>query len=470
MNPEQMKKARQIHFIGIGGCGMSAIAKILAQQGFQVSGSDLKESSNTIRLKDLGVKIFFGHDAIHLREADLVVYSSAVRTDNPEYKEALSLGLPLWQRAEMLSWLMDQFQHRIAVAGTHGKTTTTSMLSHVFKQMELDPTFLIGGETDSVDGNARLGNGPYLIAEADESDGSFLNFNPTVEIITNIEADHLDHFGTLNKVEEGFEAFVEKLDPKGLLIMDGTQQGNQSLIEKVKKKFEVITYGLSGNVDYKADKMTYNSNESSYEVHHKGKTLGMAHLQIPGWQNVLNSLSIFAVGEHFELSFQRMASALQSFTGARRRFQVLGETDGIMVVDDYAHHPTEIRATLEAAKLGYPDRRLIAVFQPHRFTRTYFLFKEFSYAFEKASQVMITDVYSAGELPIPGVTGELIAVEIQKASKTNTEYLPRKEQIVTRLLETAKAGDIILLMGAGDINTIGKEFLTRLKIKDENKG
>ena len=464
-----MKRSRQIHFIGVGGCGMSAIAKILFQLGYQISGSDQKESSNTIRLKDLGVKVFIGQDASHLREADLVVFSSAVRPDNPEYAEAVSRGLPLWQRAEMLGWLMDQYQSKIAVAGTHGKTTTTSMLSHIFKQLELDPTFLIGGETDSVDGNARLGKGPYLIAEADESDGSFINFNPDVEVITNIEADHLDHYGTLQKVEESFFAFAEKLSGDGIIVMDGHQIGNQNLIKQIGTKHKIFTYGLKNGVDLWAQNIAYNEYESHFEVLFKGELIGSAHLKIPGWQNVLNALAAFAVGLHYGLSIQKMAGALQSFTGARRRFQVLGEQDGIVVIDDYAPHPTEIQATLEAARTGFPKKRIVAVFQPHRYSRTHFLFKEFAHAFNHADLVTLTDVYSAGELPIPGVSGQLIADEIKKSSKVSTAYFPRKQDIVTFLIENCQKDDIVLLMGAGDINTIGKELLTRLKLKNEAK-
>jgi len=459
-----LPKSKNIFLVGIGGCGVSAIGKVLYQMGYKVSGSDLKESGNTIRLKDLGVKVHIPHDANNVRDADFLVYSSAVKQDNPELKEAESRGIPIVRRAEMLSWVMNRFPNRIAVAGTHGKTTTTSMIAKLLFEGGMDPTYLVGGETDSVDGNARLGKGGWAVAEADESDGSFLELNPTISIVTNIEPDHMEYFGSVENLFKVFEDFVNKLTPDGLLVIGIDNPGCQSLLGKVNRKR--ITYGLSPEAEVVASNLAFDGTSTRFDVHYKGKPLGEVRLTIPGEQNVVNSLAALIVGMEAGLSFGNLANILHSFSGAKRRFQIIGEVGGVTVIDDYAHHPTEIAATLKAARLAWNgDRRIISVFQPHRYTRTFYLAEQFGTAFNDADLVILTDIYSAGETPIPGVDGKMMVDQVERHKEVL--YLPRKERIPEYLLKIVKPNDVVITMGAGDINTVGRELLSRLKLKHE---
>lgn len=458
-----IERLKNIFLIGIGGCGVSAIGKILHLLGFNVSGSDIKESSNTIRLRDMEVKVFIEHNASNIRNADLVVYSSAIDKANVELAEAAAKNIPVMKRAEMLSWIMDRFKYRVAVAGTHGKTTTTSMIAKILYDAKIDPTYLIGAETDFVDGNARLGRGEYAVAEADESDGSFLDLNPFITVITNIEPDHMEYFGTQERLKSKFEEFIAKTDKDGIVVI-GIDSPISAEIEKsiTHKK---ITYGLvSPDAEFRAKNYEFKSNITAFEVMRKDKKLGEISIPIPGEQNIANALAAVAVGLEAGVSFSNIASSLHSFTGAKRRFQVLGEVDGVKVIDDYAHHPTEIRATLRAAKLGWgSDHRIVAVFQPHRYTRTLALFNQFGDAFVDADLVILTDIYSAGEAPIKNVNGKLIVNEVEKHQ--SVVYVPRKERIPEILLKNLKPNDMVLIMGAGDINTVGRELLSRLKIK-----
>ena len=459
-----MERVKNIHLIGIGGCGVSAIGKILHQMGYKVSGSDIKENSNTMRLKDLGVKVFIGHDRSHLREADLDVYSSAVTTENVELAAATSKKIPILKRAEMLSFIMNRFKKRIAVAGTHGKTTTTSMIAKILYDGGLDPTFLIGGETDYIDGNARLGKGDYAVAEADESDGSFLELSPNISIVTNIEPDHMEYFGTNEKLLLVFEEFINKLDKDGLLVIGLDNPANREMLSKISRK--TITYGFTGEADLRANNFGFSGMGSRFDVYHKEKLLGEARLSIPGEQNISDALAAIAVGLEADLPFNMIASILNSFGGAKRRFQIIGEVNNVMVVDDYAHHPTEIKATLRAARFAWNgEKRIIAVFQPHRYTRTFHLAAQFYDAFVDADMVILTDIYSAGEAPIPNVDGRMIAKEVEKQKEVL--YLPRKERIAEQLVNITKPNDVVIIMGAGDINTVGKEILTRLKMSAE---
>lgn len=460
----KMERIRHVHLVGIGGCGMSAIAKILHEKGVRVSGSDLKESSNTIRLKDLGVKVYIGHHQDNVRGADLVVFSTAIAKDNVEEKEARARGMLICRRAEMLAWIMDQFKVRIAVTGTHGKTTTTSMLAQIFLHYGQDPTFLIGGETDPVDGNARLGKSPYIIAEADESDGSFLFLNPNLSVITNIEDDHLDHFNDLGEIRDTFKIFAEKLGLEGDLVINLDEKNAADLAQTLKDKVKIHTYGLTTQAALCAKEVNFLIGYSTFEVVYKGRVLGRVKLQVPGWQNVLNALAAIYVGILCGLDFKVMASALQSFRGANRRFQLIGEVSDIKIYDDYAHHPTEVAMTIQAAKLNHPGRRVVCIFQPHRYTRTMHLYREFGAAFEAADIVVITGIYAASEKPISGVSGKMIVDEIKKNGK-EIMYIPRKEKIAKALLENLKANDLVLVCGAGDIYTVAKELYTRLRIK-----
>lgn len=443
---------------------MSAIGKVLQQMGFRVSGSDIKESSNTIRLTDLGIKVYIEHNKDYIRDADLVIFSTAIPRDNVELLAAEASNIPIQQRAEMLSWIMSRFKNRIAVAGTHGKTTVTSMISKLLYEGGLDPTYLIGGETDYVDGNARLGKGDYAVAEADESDGSFLELSPNISIITNIEPDHMDYFGTPDNLLNVFMEFISKLNENGLLILGIDHPVCRGILGKIKAR--KITYGLSQDADLRAINLMFDQMLSKFDVYYKGKLLGEARLSIPGEQNVENALAAFAVGLEAGLSFGAMSSVMHSFSGAKRRFQIIGEADGVLVIDDYAHHPTEIRSTLRAIRLGWErEKRVICVFQPHRYTRTLHLLSQFGDAFLEADVVILTDIYSAGEEPIANVDGKLIVKEVEK--QQNVIYLQRKEKIAEQLLSIIKPHDIVIIMGAGDIHTVGKEFLSRLKIKQD---
>jgi UDP-N-acetylmuramate--alanine ligase len=455
-----LERNRNIHLVGVGGCGMSGIARVLVEMGFKVSGSDTKEGTNTMRLKDLGVKIFIGHEASQIRDADILVYSSAVNLENPELKEALGKGIKLARRAEVLAWILERSEHRIAVAGTHGKTTTTAMIAKVLEAAKMNPTYLIGCDMDYADGNAKLGDGNIVVVEADESDSSFLYYQPTVEVITNIEADHMEHFGSMDELLATFERFAERTAEDGLIVVDGTDPNNQQLMERVKRDY--LTYGLDPAMDYSASEIRYENFCSTYTLLRGGEPAGEVNLSVPGWQNVLNSLAVFAVAEHYGLELGTVANALKSFVGARRRFSTVGEQDGILVIDDYAHHPTEIKATLSAARSGWPGRRIICIFQPHRYTRTFLLRDKFAGAFGAADKTIITDVYAASEAPMPGVSGKTI-VELLDPEKT--EYIPKKELIAEHLVKELQPGDIIMTLGAGDIHTVGKEILARLRMK-----
>ena len=459
-----MHRVRTVHFVGIGGCGMSAIAKILIKMGYQVSGSDLKESINTIRLRDMGARVFIGHDRSNIRGVDLAVVSSAIPVGNPEIDAASQSGIPIERRASMLSWIMDQFKVRVAVAGTHGKTTTTSMIAVTMGKCGRDPTFLIGGEANDVDGNARLGKSDMVVAEADESDGTYLLLHPTVAVVTNIEADHMEHFQTFEKVIDAFVSFSQLVPADGIVVVGGDGPGILEAKKRLKDK-KMITYGLSPEFDYHAEDFSFNERSSRFRAFAGQTKLGEVSLSVPGQQNIENALAAISVGLHLGCDFGHIASGLQTFTGAKRRFQVIGEEKDIMIVDDYGHHPTEVARTLEAAKLGYPGRRVICVFQPHRFTRTLHLFEDFGKAFDKADEIIITDIYSAGERPIAGISGETIHAEINKHGKKSL-YIKKKEQITSHLMETLRPGDMVITMGAGDINTVGKEVLLRLKERE----
>jgi UDP-N-acetylmuramate--alanine ligase len=455
-----MQRFKNIHLVGIGGCGMSGIAKILHEMGYRVSGSDIREGPNTIRLKDLGVKIHIGHDVTHIREADLLIYSSAIPPENVELKEAYAKGYPVIQRAEMLSWIMDQSQTRIAVAGTHGKTTTTAMIAKVLDAGRFSPTFFIGCDMDYVEGNARLGSGKFAVTEADESDSSFLHLSPTVEVITNIEDDHMERFGSMEALLSTFEKFARRISSEGFILVDVANPNNQELMKRVKTRF--ISYGLNGKAEFTAENLQFRNFGSRFTLVRSEKKLGEVELAVPGWQNVLNSLPVFAIGFEFGLDFGSITAALRTFVGARRRFQTVGEFKNILVVDDYAHHPTEIRATLSAARSGWPGRRIICIFQPHRYTRTALLKDQFGKAFSDADKIFVTDIYAASEKPIPGVSGKTIAERIKDKEVI---YVARKERIAEDLMQEIKDGDLILTLGAGDIYTVGKEILTRLKIR-----
>ncbi len=469
MRSFDMTRIKSIHLMGIGGCGVGAIAKILIEMGYKVSGSDLKESANTIRLKDLGAHIFFSHEASNVRGADLVVYSSAITKDNPELAEAKARQINCIPRAEMLSWILSQSKVPVAIAGTHGKTTTTSMTALVFEKSDKKPTFLIGGETNDVGGNARLGGGKFAIAEADESDGSFLLLKPKVSVITNIEADHLDYYPDLESVMDAFVKFADLLPKDGKLVVCSDHPNNRIMLDRITTQAKVVTYGFRDDAHIRARNVANGEGSMKYEVLKNGKLLGEVNLNVPGMQNVENSLAAVAVGLENGIEFMNINSALRAFTGVRRRFQQVGKVGGVLIYDDYGHHPTEISVTLATAKKSWKSvKRLICIFQPHRYSRTMHLREEFGKAFGQADVVILTDIYAAGEQPISGVTGESILDEVDKNHQGEVLYIPKKQEIAAKVVEICREGDLVITMGAGDIHVIGKEIYSRLREKSKD--
>jgi UDP-N-acetylmuramate--alanine ligase len=453
------KRIRRIHFVGIGGIGMSGIAEVLHNLGYTVSGSDSRESENTRRLASLGIRVGIGHQDENVGEADVVVRSSAVATDNVELVTARQRLIPVIQRAEMLAELM-RMKYGVAVAGTHGKTTTTSMVASVLARGGLDPTIVIGGRLNALGTNARLGQGDFLVAEADESDGSFLKLSPTIAVVTTIDAEHLDYYRDLQHIQDTFVEFINKVPFYGLAVLCLDQENIQSLLPRVEKRF--VTYGLGTQADLLAQAVTFKGMASEFEVSWKHRVLGRIQLRVPGLHNVYNALAAAAVGLDLQIDFAVIQQALGEFAGVARRFQILGEPKGILVVDDYAHHPAEIQATLNAAKSGF-GRNVIAVFQPHRYTRTQALVHEFATAFYQADRLFVTDIYPAGERPIPGVHGGQIAEGAKEHGHRGVTYVPLKEDLVEAVAAEAHPGDLVLVMGAGDIWKIGEEIARRLE-------
>jgi UDP-N-acetylmuramate--alanine ligase len=454
------KKIRRIHFVGIGGIGMSGIAEVLHNLGYAVSGSDGRDSETTRRLASLGIRVAIGHAAEHVGDADVVVRSSAVPADNAELLAARHRLIPIIQRAEMLAELM-RMKYGVAVAGTHGKTTTTSMVATVLAHGGLDPTMVIGGRLNTLGGNAKLGRGDFMVAEADESDGSFLKLSPTIAVVTTIDAEHLDYYRDLTHIQEAFLQFVNKVPFYGLAVLCLDQEHIQTILPRVEKRF--LTYGLRAQADLQAGGMTFAGLTSSFEVTWKQEPLGRLDLNVPGMHNVYNALAAAAVGLELDVEFGTIRKALADFTGVDRRFHVRGETRGITVVDDYGHHPAEIQATLDAAKRGFARRRLLVCFQPHRYTRTQALLKEFSTAFYQADVLFVTEIYPAGERPIPGVSGRQIAEGVAEHGHRSAEFVPDKEALVERVLAAVQPGDMVLTLGAGDIWKVAEEMVRALE-------
>ena len=457
---ETLQKKR-FHFIGIGGAGMSGLAQIMLEQGYEVSGSDIKPSSRLTRLKTLGARVYTGHDPANLGEADVVVFSSAVPEANVELVEARRRGLPVLSRAQLLGLLMGR-RFGIAISGTHGKTTTTSLIGLILRRAGLDPTIVIGGEVDDIGSNARLGRGPHFVAEADESDGSFLLLNPHVAVVTNIENDHLDYYQNLANIVEAFGRFVQGVNPDGAVVLCADDANVRKILPGIRSR--IITYGLtSRDADYTVREWSLNGAGATGEVFYRGRSLGTVRLSVPGRHNLANALAVIAVGRLMGLELPAMAGPLADFRGVGRRFQLLGEVRGVRVVDDYAHHPTEIRATLAAARTT-GCRRVLCAFQPHRYTRTRLLHEEFGPAFADADVVVISDVYGAGEPPIEGVTGELIVRSVGRF-KPDVVYLPRLEDLTSYLAAIARPGDLIVTMGAGNIWEAGVALVRELEAR-----
>ncbi len=453
------KKYKHIHFVGIGGIGMSGIAEVLLNLGYQVSGSDLRESDTTERLRGLGAQIFVGHRAENIAAPHVVVISSAVTTDNVEVGAAREKQIPVIPRAEMLAELM-RLKYGVAIAGAHGKTTTTSMVATVLAAGGIDPTVVIGGKLNSLGTNAKLGQGEFLVAEADESDGSFLKLSPTIAVVTTIDAEHLDYYRDINEIKDAFLTFVNKVPFYGVAVLCLDQPHIQALIPQVKKRYQ--TYGMSTQADYQARDVQLRPLGSTFRVHHLDKDLGHFELSVPGSHNISNSLAAIAVARELDVEIDVIRKALKDFSGVQRRFQIKGEEKGIIVVDDYGHHPTEVRATLAAAAAGL-ERRVVVVFQPHRYTRTKHLLEQFFTAFNQANTLVVMDIYAAGEKPIPGVSGQALTEGIKQYGHKDVAYVPEKDKVVEHLMGVLRKGDLLITLGAGDVWKIGEQVLGRLR-------
>jgi UDP-N-acetylmuramate--alanine ligase len=449
----------QVHFIGIGGAGMSALATILLALGYRVSGSDLVSTQVTQRLEALGGKCYTGHERGNVRGARLVVISSAISPDNPELVAAKEMGIPVIHRAELLAWLLNR-KKGIAVAGAHGKTTTTSMLALTLEKNGFDPTIVIGGELNDIGGNAKLGRGEYVVAESDESDGSFLKLKPLATIVTNIEDDHLDHYGSVDNIKKAFKTFLSGIPAAGRAVVCLDDPNVREVAGNL--NVPLITYGLDNGADYTLKDIFLDGPHTGAAVYHGNRLLGGIELFVPGRHNLVNALGVVAMASWLGLDFSRIAGALKDFRGVGRRFQFAGAAGGVRIFDDYAHHPTEIRATLQAARTLGP-RRLVVVFQPHRYTRTALLHERFGAAFEDADHLVLTDIYSAGEPPLPGVTTRLIIDAVYKHSGREAVYCPALEEAVEYLAGAVQPGDLVLTVGAGNVWTVGEKLLARLK-------
>jgi UDP-N-acetylmuramate--alanine ligase len=453
---------KKIHFVGIGGIGMSGIAEILLDQDFEISGSDQVKSAITDHLEKLGAKIHEGHTAKNLpKDADILVYSSAVPLDNPEIKEAEKREIPVVRRAEMLAEVM-RLKYGIGVAGTHGKTTTTSMISLVLTEGELDPTTIVGGKLSSLGGtNARLGRGDFIVVEADEYDRTFLSLTPTIAVLTTLEIDHLDCYKNLREIKNAFIQFANKVPFYGFVVLCLDEPVLRNIKPDLQKK-KVVTYGLNAGTELRAIKIKQVKNVSRFIVTRDKRNLGNITLQIPGDHNIKNALAAIAVGLELGISFSKIKKGIEKFTGVYRRWEKKGEARGITVYDDYAHHPTECRASLAGVKSGW-DNRVVCVFQPHLYSRTRDFYQGFAKALNLADVIVITDVYPAREKPIKGVTGEMIVKEVKKLGRKEVYYVQNKTKISSFLKKITEPNDIVITMGAGDIWKSGEEFLALLK-------
>ncbi|MEW6669137.1 MAG: UDP-N-acetylmuramate--L-alanine ligase [Thermodesulfobacteriota bacterium] len=454
-------KTKQIHFVGIGGIGMSGIAELLLNLGYKVTGSDLRETPVTQRLARLGGTIHIGHRKENIEGADAVVYSSAVSLDNPEIQEARESAIPVIPRAEMLAELM-RLKHGIAVAGAHGKTTTTTMVASILTCGNLDPTVVIGGRLDIWGGsNAKLGQGLILVAESDESDGSFMLLSPTIAVVTNIDYEHVEYYGDMEALRKTFVDFINKIPFYGLAVLCLDNEEIQGIIPRLRKR--CFTYGLSSQADLRARDVRKGTLEVSFEVVLHGESLGRVTVGMPGDHNVLNALAAISVGLELDVPMTDIQRGLRHLGGLGRRFQIKGEAGGILVMDDYGHHPTEIVATLEAARACWPDRRLLVVFQPHRYTRTRLLYDRFVISFNQADTLVVSPLYSAGEPPLEGVSAEWLARGIKEHGHKEVVLSRGHEHSLEILLDMVKPGDVVITLGAGDIYHVGEELLNRLR-------
>ncbi len=461
MDKPVYRKLRHIHMIGIGGTGMSGIAEVLLNLGYKVTGTDLQATDVTRRLAGLGARVHRGHQAERVRGADVAVISSAVKEDNVEVQEARRLKIPVIPRAEMLAELM-RMKHGIAVAGSHGKTTTTSMIAVVLEHGGFDPTIIVGGRLNTVGANAKLGAGTFIVAEADESDRSFLYLSPFISVLTNIDDEHLDHYRTVDEIKKTFVNFANKVPFYCPIILCLDDPNLQSLIPQMERR--LITFGFSSQADVSARDHSFAEFQSTSALYSKGKRLGKLRLQVPGMHNISNALAAVAVGLDLDISPKVILEAMENFTGTGRRFELKKKVGDIMVVEDYGHHPTEIRATLDAAKRGFA-RRLVVIFQPHRYSRLSLLMDSFATAFNQADVLVVTEVYPAGETPLPGISGDALYAEIRRFGHRDVHFEPDLKKIPRLLKRLVRPGDIILAQGAGNITRTVPDIIAALEVK-----
>ncbi|MGB5218419.1 MAG: UDP-N-acetylmuramate--L-alanine ligase [Smithella sp.] len=459
------RKVKRIHFVGIGGIGMSGIAEVLVNLGYNVSGSDVQPSDTTARLQKIGAKIVIGHAAENIGNADVVVTSTAVKENNPEVVEAHRKNIPVIPRAEMLAELL-KMKFSVAVSGSHGKTTTTSMVATILAQGDLDPTMVIGGKLASIGSNARLGDGEIIVAEADESDGSFLKLSPTIAVITNIDREHLDYYPGITEIKDAFLKFANIVPFYGCTVVCVDNVHVQEIIPSIKRR--MITYGIETPADYSAVDIKFSKRKTCYTLAYKGEKLGQMELTVPGLFNVYNSLAAIAVARELNLDIATIKEGLKSFSGVQRRMEIKGRVGEITVVDDYGHHPTEIKETLAAMRQIWQDR-LIVVFQPHRYTRTKALFDEFTQAFRAVDILILNDIYPASEEPIEGINSAALGEAIRKAGPKHVEYIPSAEATVEYLLKTVQEKDTVATIGAGSIYKIGEAFIKALVARETEK-
>lgn len=449
-------KKYHIHFVGIGGIGMSGIAELLLNLGYKVSGSDIKLSDITRRLEELGGIVFEGHFANQVEGADVVVVSSAIDTENPEVSAARQASIPVIPRAEMLAELM-RLKYSIAVAGAHGKTSTTSIIASMLEAGGMDPTVVIGGKLKGTGSNAVLGQGDYIVAEADESDGSFLKFSPTIAVVTNIDREHLDFYRDLDDIKEVFASFIDKVPFYGIAVLCLDNESIQNLLPRIQKRY--TTYGLSTQADFQARDVVFEGLKSRFSVFHQSNRLGEMTLNLPGRHNVLNAMASVAVGVELDIPFDVIKSALENLAGVQRRLEIKGEANGVMVLDDYGHHPTEIKMTLQTIRDAFPQKRIVVAFQPHRYTRTRSLFEEFTRSFYQSDVLLMLPIYAAGETSIKGIDSPTLSEGIKSHGHKDVFYAKDFDTALKMLKRVLKKGDILLTLGAGNVWQIGNDFL-----------
>ncbi|BBO71895.1 UDP-N-acetylmuramate--L-alanine ligase [Desulfosarcina alkanivorans] len=452
-------KKYHIHFVGIGGIGMSGIAELLLNLGYRVSGSDLKATDITARLARLGGTIQVGHRAGQIAGADVVVVSSAIDMENPEVAAARQSAIPVIPRAEMLAELM-RLKYSVAVAGAHGKTSTTSLVANVLAGGGLDPTVVIGGKLKSIGRNAVLGQGDFIVAEADESDGSFLKFSPAIAVVTNIDREHMDFYEDMDAIKSVFLDFIDRIPFYGLAVLCLDNEPLQGLLPRIKKR--LTTYGRSAQADYQARDISFGQMKSRFTVVHRGESLGEFQLAMPGMHNVYNALAAIAVGLELDIALDAIKRSLETAEGVQRRMEIKGDVNGITVVDDYGHHPTEIQVTLDAVKSNWPDRRKVVVFQPHRYTRTRALLEDFTRSFNNSDVLVVLPIYAASEAPIPGVSGEALGDCIRAHGHRDVTCLDTLEACVDHLVKMLAPNDVLLTLGAGDVYRVGEMVLERM--------